>query len=952
MRFFRTIFPTALLLCGAFSAGAGGYRFIDGSPAELPGKLLSNNPTFLNENAVTTGLEYRFEGVQPKLSPAAKPERLLNDGYMYEYEYIRIPAAAETPGMRIVFDFKQQCTFTEVDLCATVDTVTGVCICPVELPKVKVKLLVSDDGSRYREIPTEHPYAIGDFNRDQHVLRIPFAAVQGRYLAVVNAGRDFGVNEVYVWGDAEPVEPAVDGVPPELQQAAAGVPFVKLDRTPDIDGVPPEPELLERMVPLAFTGLGRIEQADPLTRGYLARTPDGLYVLLECEEPELERAMIYHPGGEHAWGDNAVECFLAVGNRERYYHFALNSDGKFRDDYCRIIDPTVDGRPFSVRHAVRKLGDRFYVELLLPVQGLCAAGKVDLTEFYFALFRERIIRTADGGSVDVARTTFPAIANNSPHTPALFARLEADRSVPAAAALQVLTGLADSNYSAEEFAEWQKRLGDRAGRLLAAPLPADFSGADARLAAIEAADRLPEMRMARNEQENCGVLLVNSDAAAGRRETVALSAFFDAAGNEVDTVRGELLAVGNIMTRRGTRPQALFSADNILAEGFMRKFLLNGRNIAHFPELVFAPGGGEAVVVKVNSFGASPGRYRAMLRCGEAAAELPVEVVDVTLEAPEKQFVNNWANFSNPAFPFYPEEYYANELAYRRAGGLNVQWLDPVDNPLGREAARDVRNFFIVSSLPQKYLHRLYGNGIHPEDVTDEMRSEVLDFVGQLKARLAAAGVTPERFAIEFWDEPGLKEATLVMGEFARMIKAHDPEIQIWCNPLCYNPLGFPDDDEVLPFYGAWYNRYVDYSQPIQGLYFRNPGRHPLWDAPRRINAYYVHPCPGRDMPRRAFLAGLDGYGYYAWNASRCDPWNDFDGGEFDYQVVYPGASGPVPTFESEAMREGWEDFIMLKQLAQYQPELAERLADEALSYRQRRERLLDALAAEAADRP
>ena len=49
---------------------------------------------------------------------------------------------------------------------------------------------------------------------------------------------------------------------------------------------------------------------------------------------------------------------------------------------------------------------------------------------------------------------------------------------------------------------------------------------------------------------------------------------------------------------------------------------------------------------------------------------------------------------------------------------------------------------------------------------------------------------------------------------------------------------------------------------------------------------------------------------------ARRDAWNDFDDSEFDYQIVYPGPNGFIPTIESESMRESW---------TQYDPELAER---------------------------
>jgi hypothetical protein len=61
-----------------------------------------------------------------------------------------------------------------------------------------------------------------------------------------------------------------------------------------------------------------------------------------------------------------------------------------------------------------------------------------------------------------------------------------------------------------------------------------------------------------------------------------------------------------------------------------------------------------------------------------------------------------------------------------------------------------------------------------------------------------------------------------------------------------------------------------------------------------------------------AFKIGLNGWGYYSYYSPRGNPWDDMDGASMDYQVVYPGAIAPVPTLQSESMREGWDDYRML----------------------------------------
>jgi hypothetical protein len=67
-------------------------------------------------------------------------------------------------------------------------------------------------------------------------------------------------------------------------------------------------------------------------------------------------------------------------------------------------------------------------------------------------------------------------------------------------------------------------------------------------------------------------------------------------------------------------------------------------------------------------------------------------------------------------------------------------------------------------------------------------------------------------------------------------------------------------------------------------------------------------------MAWQAFSRGMNGWGFYAYYAPRDNPWNDLDGAENlpDYTMVYPGPRGPIPTRQSESLREGWEDYRLL----------------------------------------
>jgi hypothetical protein len=72
-----------------------------------------------------------------------------------------------------------------------------------------------------------------------------------------------------------------------------------------------------------------------------------------------------------------------------------------------------------------------------------------------------------------------------------------------------------------------------------------------------------------------------------------------------------------------------------------------------------------------------------------------------------------------------------------------------------------------------------------------------------------------------------------------------------------------------------------------------------------------------------AFATGWNGWGFYSYFAPRGNPWDDVDADWYtgedmpDYEMVYPGPRGPIPTRQSEAVREGWEDYCLLTLLAQ-----------------------------------
>ena len=80
-----------------------------------------------------------------------------------------------------------------------------------------------------------------------------------------------------------------------------------------------------------------------------------------------------------------------------------------------------------------------------------------------------------------------------------------------------------------------------------------------------------------------------------------------------------------------------------------------------------------------------------------------------------------------------------------------------------------------------------------------------------------------------------------------------------------------------------------------------------------------------RRMAWDSFSWGFNGWSFYSYYSPRGSGWNHFDRSPVgeglqepsDYQMVYPGPRGVIPTRHSEALRQGWEDWCLLNLLKQ-----------------------------------
>ena len=60
-------------------------------------------------------------------------------------------------------------------------------------------------------------------------------------------------------------------------------------------------------------------------------------------------------------------------------------------------------------------------------------------------------------------------------------------------------------------------------------------------------------------------------------------------------------------------------------------------------------------------------------------------------------------------------------------------------------------------------------------------------------------------------------------------------------------------------------------------------------------------------------------------------PYENVDG-TINYQCVYGGLNGPVPTRASESIREGWQDYRIMQLVKETAPDVYHRLQEQYLS--------------------
>jgi hypothetical protein len=180
---------------------------------------------------------------------------------------------------------------------------------------------------------------------------------------------------------------------------------------------------------------------------------------------------------------------------------------------------------------------------------------------------------------------------------------------------------------------------------------------------------------------------------------------------------------------------------------------------------------------------------------------------------------------------------------------------------------------------------------------------------------LRQMGIGYEQFALYPIDEPGLNEGLVDdYIAYSKPLREVDPKIQIYTDPV--GRASMNDLKRMAPYVDIWCpnrNGYLLAEGLDKLTYLKSTGK-TVWTYECEGNAKHQSPLGYyRGQAWLAWYHGLSGIGFWSYCTSSFDPWYVPRGGA-DYLLIYQG-DGVVSSKRWEAVRDGIEDYTMLKQL-------------------------------------
>ncbi len=322
--------------------------------------------------------------------------------------------------------------------------------------------------------------------------------------------------------------------------------------------------------------------------------------------------------------------------------------------------------------------------------------------------------------------------------------------------------------------------------------------------------------------------------------------------------------------------------------------------------------------LQVKSADALPGKYAGaieLLRENEVIGSAPfsVEIFDRTIPSAsdEDLHVLLWGRpfpggYPEAEAPRMKEKYWQNVIAH----GQNVFFGG--QTPWSAEEARQRG----VKALMMSRVRGLRTLDVGSEEWKTKLREGLIERVKEMRE----AGWEPHDLWVEAFDEPHARSSHRWLS-YARVVKDAAPEVRMWTNPGWHVGQSADAFREWAPYVDIWWPYASNLSQPDLLEVMEQSGK-PIgfyiergWSGfnPGAAWAYF------RRMPMLVAKYDLMGCGFWCSASYYHDPWDDLNTrSNFSKAAIfYPGSQGPINTVNSAAWREGLDELLMLRVLAE-----------------------------------
>lgn len=728
---------------------------------------------------------------------------------------------------------------------------------------------------------------------------------------------------------------------------SAQCPVIKAESAPVIDGKLNDP--IWKTAPRSPNFTDNTGKIPAKPGAYFRSVTDGkfLYIAIELMDPDSSKLSRKNLGKDKLEWSEDVEVFLApAADQPEYYHFGVDPAGSDAD--CKGLGNPIDfGCSWKHKETINAKG--WITEMALPLTELGRAQGVktgDMLGFNicrstkgfvplqcwspsFGGFNNRdafgtlIIggfKAAAVNQLGLVSDHFKSLKKQASVIPAIK-----DRLVQISlefAGLQTrtsrITNLGDWNRFKSDCAKLDSKMS------LTALVGRDLMIWTVNPWALPWADTLPSP-----ETKTVDSITINAFQGEYITRAVAITNATD------DTASFRCIAT-DLVTQKWNKQAPvlkhlkLYEAQEVALRG-------GGKQRDPLPELRIesvvnlSPGRNSVMWVTLDTNGLEPGQWLSTIVVKPTVRVELQKKIRVTINVLPAEFPKgpepyscNWANYGQPTCDKYPEACYEDQKQHL----TNVHILDwvtvgsvkfgpdgkPANDPDFSNIDKYVSIFgkdqvYVITSVYEWLPRELGGGG----SWTDKEQANFTWLVKLVRKHFEEKGVGVHNFAWYPKDEPCSVEDGTFVANFGKLLKAADPEQQIFTT--VFNRVEMKALEIMAPYVNLW----------VPSMWLAEEQTNLIKKQKVRLFSYSVL---GRDSGPywhyrldawRALDRGYEGIGFWDYNdcggSKGASVWDDNDGDKSDYSIIYEGNDKPISSVRWEAWRQGIQDYRMVKWL-------------------------------------